>query len=73
MADRDLSEMFHQFQLHEGTIDYTAIDLLPLQLDSQFPKVPSSVDVVETQPDGIPFIALQLGANVLDNRRDYTG
>ena len=33
MADRDLSEMFHQFQLHEGTIDYTAIDLLPLQLD----------------------------------------
>ena len=35
MADRDLSEMFHQFQLHEGTIDYTAIDLLPLQLDSQ--------------------------------------
>ena len=33
MSDRDLSEMFHQFQLHEGTIDYAAIDLRPLQLD----------------------------------------
>ena len=33
MSDRDLGEMFHQFQLHEGTMDFAAIDLQPLQLD----------------------------------------
>ena len=33
MSDRDLSEMFHQFQLHESAIEYAAIDLRPLHLD----------------------------------------
>jgi len=31
MMDRDMGEMFHNFQLHENTVLATGIDLAPLQ------------------------------------------
>ena len=35
MSDRDMGDMFHNFQLHAGTVEYTAIDLRPLDLDKR--------------------------------------
>ena len=33
MSDRDMGEMFLNFQLHADTVESTAIDLQPLELD----------------------------------------
>jgi hypothetical protein len=33
MSDQDIGEMFLNFQLHADTVDFTAIDLQPLELD----------------------------------------
>jgi hypothetical protein len=39
MSDRDMGDMFHNFQLHENTVESTAIDLRPLELDkSKYPQ-----------------------------------
>jgi hypothetical protein len=39
MSDRDMGEMFHNFQLHSNTVSFTAIDLAPLELcKKEFPE-----------------------------------
>ena len=39
MSDRDMGEMFHNFQLHPNTVKFTAIDLAPLELcKKEFPE-----------------------------------
>ena len=39
MSDRDIGEMFHNFQLHPNTVSFTAIDLAPLDLcKKEFPE-----------------------------------
>jgi hypothetical protein len=39
MSDWDMGDMFHNFQLHENTVEATAIDLRPLELGkSKYPQ-----------------------------------
>jgi hypothetical protein len=39
MSDQDMRDMFHNFQLHANTVESTAIDLRPLDLDkSKYPQ-----------------------------------
>jgi hypothetical protein len=35
MSDRDMGEMFHQFQLHEDTVLVAGVNLGPLQLSTE--------------------------------------